>query len=93
MPPPEALANRPNLDKEQIPIWNCWHALDATRDTGFVGGLRLSMAECFDIFGVPERDRPRWMRLLLAMEGVYRKFMAAKVKQPEEGDGESRAAD
>ncbi len=37
--------------------------------------LQLSVLDCLDVFQVPLDDRPRWLRLLVALERAYRTFV------------------
>lgn len=58
--------------------------LHETRDSGMVGGLRLSVTEAMAAFAVPRRQRPRWIRLLVAMEQTLR--AALRTKPADKGD-------
>jgi len=79
LPPPDVLAERPRLLHDCVPIWNAWWLLSSFRDGAHLGAIRFSLMDCLDVFEVAAALRPRWVRLLAAMENEFRAHMVREV--------------
>lgn len=71
-PPLEGMEEPPDIDRDLIPIWTCWHQLNGSRAVGMAAsGIPWSevSAWCVD-HGVIGDAKRRWCRLVLAMDAV-----------------------
>lgn len=80
---PKAIRSQPKLFEDLQPVWDSWCQLARARTTGF-GANPVTVSDAaawLDCNGVPQHQRPRWLRYLLAMDSTYRQWLDESRKE------------